>query len=295
MENNFKVPYGIDSNNNIVKIAKANPKQIYYCNCGSELIVKNGNIYSKHFAHKNSENCTPESWIHKECKNILLENKKIKYFDNIKNRTITLIFDEVILEKSINDFIPDAIGLIGDKQYIIEFRYTHKVNENKLKKIKLANVWAIEFYTYYFPLEREGILDYLTNKIDNREVIYDPYFNKDDVVKFIENEYKKELASIVNMHKKEIEDLKLEYKINLQSNGNWLIKENFELKEQIQYYKKNKINIHKIKEFVSADGLLRLNYKEELLNGNHHFKHDLDNINAYVNSEYCIIDFGINN
>jgi len=81
----------------------------------------------------------------------------------------------------------------------------------------------------------------------------------------------------------------------LQSNGNWLIKENFELKEQIEYYKKNKINIHKIKEFVSADGLLRLNYKEELLNGNHHFKHDLDNINAYVNSEYCIIDFGINN
>jgi len=207
MENNFKVPYGIDSNNNIVKIAKANPKQIYYCNCGSELIVKNGNIYLKHFAHKNSENCTPESWIHKEFKNTLFKNKKLLYYDNVLNKDVLLEFDEVILEKNINDFRPDAIGIIGNKEYIIEFRYTHKVDVKKTNKIKLSNLFAIEIYTYFFDYETDNVSFLLENTIRNKKVINDPFIDVNKVIEKHKENFNKHLQNISNKKIAEIKSL----------------------------------------------------------------------------------------
>jgi hypothetical protein len=277
MENNFKVPYGIDSNNNIVKIAKANPKQIYYCNCGSELIVKNGNIYLKHFAHKNSENCTPESWIHKEFKNTLFKNKKLLYYDNVLNKDVLLEFDEVILEKNINDFRPDAIGIIGNKEYIIEFRYTHKVDVKKTNKIKLSNLFAIEIYTYFFDYETDNVSFLLENTIRNKKVINDPFIDVNKVIEKHKENFNKHLQNISNKKIAEIKSLEnqilfLEKRIKQEKLKNLKYKRF----DNILY------ELHKHRTIM-------LKYVTEHPDGNHIFDNENLKLQLLVNQEYSLL------
>lgn len=277
MENNFKVPYGIDSNKNIVKIAKANPKQIYYCNCGSELIVKNGNIYSKHFAHKNSENCTPESWIHKEFKNTLFKNKKLLYYDNVLNKDVLLEFDEVILEKNINDFRPDAIGIIGNKEYIIEFRYTHKVDVKKTNKIKLSNLFAIEIYTYFFDYETDNVSFLLENTIRNKKVINDPFIDVNKVIEKYKENFNKHLQNISN--KKDAETISLKMQIaNLEKE---LRKEKL---KQIKYKRYGKIF-----DELNKDKEIKFKYVLEHPTGYHLFDNEYLELKLLVDQEYSYL------
>lgn len=277
MENNFKVPYAIDKNNNIIKIKNAIPKEIYYCNCGSELVVKNGEIYSKHFSHKNSGGCTQESWVHKEFKNILFKNKKLLYYDNILNKDVLLEFDKVILEKNINDFRPDAIGLIGNKEYIIEFRYTHKVDVKKTNKIKLSNLFAIEIYTYSFDYETDNISHLLENTIRNKKVINNPYIDFNKVISNYKENYNKQLKNISN---KKIDEIKsLEAKIIILEK---LLKQ--EKLKNIKYKRFDKILYH-----LHKNNTIMLKYVTEHPDGNHIFDNEDLQLQLLVNEDYSLL------
>jgi hypothetical protein len=250
MTNQFKVPYAYDINKNIITIENAIPKQLYYCNCGDELIVKNGIINSKHFAHKNNTNCQPESWLHKECKNILQEYKEITYYDEIVGNNVLLKFDEVLLETQINDFIPDAIGIKEGKRYIIEFCYTNEITETKLKKIKKANIFTMEIYIRYLPTNnRNELINELLYSNTNTSVVYNPYYKKDQIYQYLTKKNQKQINILKAQHSK----------------------------------------IKKIYDSIEIKNILRLDYKETTNEGIHIFN-NLDNtLQCEVNADFMII------
>lgn len=286
------IQYAYDSNKNKVKIIDAIKGDKYYCNCGGELIVKAGKIKIKHFAHKFNSICNRESWIHKECKNILLKNKKINYFDKQLNKVVLLEFDDVILEKAINDFRPDAIGYKDGKQYAIEFRYTHKIDNYKRNKIKLANIFCIEVYTYFFNLD--NIQNELENNINNKTIIYNPFYTIDEEIRLAikdyisklkkSNEIISELENEINIKNKQINELKNEVrKIN-----------QLLLEAEIEAQSKELIYTHKeelINAIIYNQTQIQCEYYKQLDNGLHLFKNPILDIIIAVSEDTSIIYF----
>lgn len=64
--------------------------------------------------------------------------------DWIIQEEITVSFDEVIVEKNIEEIRPDILIMFKGAPLIIEIKVTHGVEENKLNKIKELNISALE-------------------------------------------------------------------------------------------------------------------------------------------------------
>ncbi len=62
--------YALDQNNELAHINKAQKGNSYYCpNCHGELLIKQGQVRVKHFAHKkNTPHCTYETYLHELAK-----------------------------------------------------------------------------------------------------------------------------------------------------------------------------------------------------------------------------------
>ncbi|MBD5142610.1 MAG: hypothetical protein HDT22_03235 [Ruminococcus sp.] len=123
--------------------------------CGASLIAKKGNKVSHHFAHYSSEDCEKgyETSLHLLAKKILSETKEIMlpavriqlanvYIPMWNQGKIQI--DYVELEKKNGEIIPDVIAYSGNKKLIIEIYVTHKVDEEKLKKIRASDISALE-------------------------------------------------------------------------------------------------------------------------------------------------------
>ena len=89
-----------------------------------------------------------------------------------------LEFDSVELEKKINDFQPDAIGYIGNDKYLIEFAKTSYIGENKLKKIKRANLFCLEISILSDIKTIQDIENHLTVLKYYKEFIHVPTFRE---------------------------------------------------------------------------------------------------------------------
>ena len=167
---NVKYTYAFNENNSIVTIDDAIKSEVYFCpHCKDMMIVKDGVIKVKHFAHKKRNlTCNYESYLHSLAKkrieewfnsdrpfNILINNKdKCERFENcIWNHDEILssvycekdhesvwdlkqYYDVISLEKSYKGFRADL--LLTDSQNIhepifIEICVSHECEKKKIE------------------------------------------------------------------------------------------------------------------------------------------------------------------
>lgn len=167
--------------------------------CSAPLIARKGKVMSNYFAHQNTE-CEygAETMLHIMAKSILDKEKKVLFPDvNIEfgrsrkklvSGPMLIEFDKVILEKRLGNVVPDVIIRTGERFVIIEILVTHKVDEEKLQKIKDAKLSALEIGLS--KLDREPSLESL------RSILLDEIANKHWVYNVVAESYKIKWLSI---------------------------------------------------------------------------------------------------
>ena len=233
----FKIPFALDGNNDVVDIRRAIKTETYKCTCGSDVKMRGGEKVSNHFYHLVDKECSLESSIHKAYKFILQKVKAIK-LPYVVDGVDTLVFDRVELEKQIGDFIPDAIGYIGETKYLIEFAKTSYIGERKENKIKKCNLFCIEIpiMTEYVCFEQ--IENHLLNETYYKEIINIPEYEDVKILR----------AKFANEYRK-------------------LLHENMELKSEIEQQKKKSKDKRILSEMLAEAKSLQ--EKEEILNESH--------------------------
>lgn len=126
--------------------------------CGEPLVAKKGAKRIHHFAHHSGHNCEYgyESSLHLAAKEILSKSKKIIlppvyviFPDSYKKNELVcdakeIGIEKVELEKRFGDVIPDVVVYAGGRQFFIEIYVTHRIDEEKLQKLKKADISTIE-------------------------------------------------------------------------------------------------------------------------------------------------------
>lgn len=126
--------------------------------CGSDLIAKKGFVLVHHFAHFNSESClqATETAAHRIAKEVICEyglrfpiinynHELAANIDELEEINGThIFFDSVQVEKKVDDFIPDIIGIFKGRKFLIEIAVTHFVDKEKLKKLQTTKIPTIE-------------------------------------------------------------------------------------------------------------------------------------------------------
>ncbi|MCL9685721.1 competence protein CoiA family protein [Legionella maioricensis] len=164
----IKLPFGLNENNIIVHITNVEGGEECNCiclDCKMPLIAVKGRIKQHHFRHKNINECKGglESSIHLAAKQMIMEKKKItlptyvctafasdsrglKHTEDeifLRNSKI-IYFDSVEKEKKLHGMKADLVAHKEGIPLIIEIFYSHKVDDQKIAKIKNANISAIE-------------------------------------------------------------------------------------------------------------------------------------------------------
>lgn len=126
--------------------------------CGERLVAKKGQKMMHHFAHQTTKDCEYgyESSLHLAAKEILSQTKKMVippvyiHFPNshkadsliCEAKEITL--DRVELEQRFGNIVPDVVVYTGSKRLFLEVFVTHCVDDEKLAKLKTADISTIE-------------------------------------------------------------------------------------------------------------------------------------------------------
>lgn len=167
--------------NNLSKEIKYKDEEFYCAECNQKMILKMGTKNRWHFAHKIASNCQGgfESALHQYAKEIIKNNSNItlptltilecremhsnelifkndfeKYLNNDNGNTRYL--NKLVLnsnsykyiwiqnERRINDYIPDCLVKIYQKELAIEILVTHCVDKNKTEKVEKSGIDMIE-------------------------------------------------------------------------------------------------------------------------------------------------------
>lgn len=120
--------------------------------CNSQLIARKGSERVHHFAHYKSYECENygESMLHLLAKKILKENKcimipsfSVKTGNYSERKKVK--FEKISVERDFKDIKPDIIAWKNSSSFcFIEIAVTHKVDDEKLKKIKEYNISTLE-------------------------------------------------------------------------------------------------------------------------------------------------------
>lgn len=181
---NFKTPFAYD-NGVLVDVKSAVKGKDYVCSCGEVVRLRGGDVISDHFYHSNNS-CSYETSIHLAYKEVFKRVKKIliplDVFEHsdipmYARRATMLEFDRVELERKVGDFIPDAIGYIGDKPYLIEFAYSSFIGDRKMKKIRRANAFCIELDISNGADSVDEIEDHIVNGLFYKRIIHLPEYH----------------------------------------------------------------------------------------------------------------------
>lgn len=173
----------------IVKISEVERGDKCGClcpSCNAPLTARMGEERVHHFAHSKSKECKNygETMLHLMAKKIFLEDTHIcvPFFNIIKgnysdNEVIT--YENVEVENLYEDIKPDIILKMKGKIIFVEIAVTHKVDKDKLQKIRKYDISTLEIDlgSYY---RKEIFFDY--NKF--KEIIL--YQNK-DIIRWIYN------------------------------------------------------------------------------------------------------------
>lgn len=164
--NTIKLPFALDKNNTIVHIDHVERGKHCCCICPScklPLMAVKGNQKQHHFRHANHNECEYglESSIHIIAKQIIVEKQEItlpeyrvevsakdsmgKDYVEVEIKDAKNVeFDHIKEEVEIYGMRADILAEKSNKQLVIEIFYSHKVGDEKLAKIKNANISAIE-------------------------------------------------------------------------------------------------------------------------------------------------------
>ena len=168
------VPFGENPEGRIVLVDEV-PRGLA-CNCvcpgcRKPLVARNGKdiTVAHHFAHAAAEGgCggAPETSLHRYAKQVLAEGRwvglppLIAAYKNHRNEfapATDFHADEVELERRIGDFQPDAIMTRGGERVAIEVLVTHRVDAEKTRKIRAAELPAIEIDLTYLHRDFDPI------------------------------------------------------------------------------------------------------------------------------------------
>jgi hypothetical protein len=165
-ESKLKLPYGI-KDGQLIHISSVNISGLK-CNCTCPSChsplranmgrkIKNGKKKKDHFSHDIESNCSTglETAIHLLAKEIFKKRKAIripsvfshipkKYGDEVILLSEVYEFDEVILEKRVDEIIPDIILRKGSTRLLVEIAVTHFVDDEKAEKIRNLGISTIE-------------------------------------------------------------------------------------------------------------------------------------------------------
>ena len=153
-EANFNIPFGTDKNENLIPVDDAVKGEQYYCiECGSPLMVKQGEIREKHFSHIPNSNCNRETVLHKTAKRLIQDvikqnfrneseiNLKLNCDSCDKPHTVNIkkgSFSDSKEEVRVGNFVCDVVGYRNNSPSLgIEIFQTHKVDNEKGENLAL--------------------------------------------------------------------------------------------------------------------------------------------------------------
>lgn len=182
----LKTTTGVTAEGTYLSIQEA--KNGFQCNCfcpvcNSPLVAKQGEKLSWHFAHASSSEMTDfcrESDAHLAKKLKIKKTSRLKVppiypilsqpdLQNYRDSLFVplygfdpsvghdLQFDEMLLEKSMGDYIPDLIGVLNGRRYLIEVVVTHDITPEKLEKIRRDNLDCLKINVNKSGLGEEPI------------------------------------------------------------------------------------------------------------------------------------------
>lgn len=162
--------------------------------CGEPLIAKKGEINIHHFAHVSQKECEYgyETSLHLLAKDIIKNSNyfvlpkdtlKIEYYQpgNYGGKNYegleeahSVNIDNVELELPFDNMKPDIVITSGGKKYFIEIFVTHKIDEEKRKKIIEKNIDTIEIDLSCIDkgIESDILKDILLNDDERKYWIY---------------------------------------------------------------------------------------------------------------------------
>lgn len=144
----LKIPFGVGEDGRIIPAEFAREGQQYYCpGCDERLILKEGEIRTKHFSHSPGSACSLETILHKAAKRMVFyairENASghasisilncchecgSEYDVMLKPNTFT----SAAVEESVGPYICDVVGHRGDDSSLaVEILVTHAVEPEK--------------------------------------------------------------------------------------------------------------------------------------------------------------------
>ena len=194
MAYSFKLPYGLRKEGDeemLLHISEIQPHESgLRCNCvcpscGERLqakLPKTKEDFTPRFAHHNADTCdyATETAIHIKAKEIIEKAKHMIIPSVIADyRGLTkevsperkVNFDRVVLERRVQDIIPDILAYKEDRPLIIEIKITHGIDDIKLEKIENLGISTIEI----------DLSDMDTN--------FDPDFLYNEIILSTENKY----------------------------------------------------------------------------------------------------------
>ena len=162
--------------------------------CGDPLVAKKGEKMMHHFAHHAGHTCEfgYESSLHLAAKNILSKAKKIvlpavylAFPESCKEAQLIseskeIKIDKVELEKRYSDIVPDIVIYSGGKQLFVEIYVTHRIDDEKLNKLRKANISTIEIdlSDKRETISTEELTNLLLNNSEEKKWIYNAISNK---------------------------------------------------------------------------------------------------------------------
>lgn len=146
--------------------------------CGDKLIARKGQRVMHHFAHQSTEHCEYgyETSLHLAAKAILSQAKKmiippvyVCFPNSCKDDLLVseareIEFDRVKLEQWLNNIVPDVAIYVGKKKFLVEIFVTYYIDEEKLDKLKAADISTIEIDLSRIDssISKEALTDLLT-------------------------------------------------------------------------------------------------------------------------------------
>ena len=162
--------------------------------CGESLVAKKGQKMMHHFAHKSGSDCEYgyETSLHLAAKEILREAKQFKipavyvefpesYKEKEKISDERIIpIDDVALEQRCGDVVPDIVINSKGQTLFVEIFVTHKVDDDKLEKIRKQGISTIEIDLSSLDedLVYENRPDILINNCDLKAWVYNSFAQK---------------------------------------------------------------------------------------------------------------------
>lgn len=159
--------------------------------CHSVLVAHKGKKNIHHFKHYNSKECETgyQTSLHLLAKEIISNEKRfiippVSYSFNYNNKFIDIpetevTIDKVELEIKTGDIIPDIVLYHGKQILLVEIYVTHKIDEEKLNKIKSLGLSTIEIDLSQTDREisYEDLRNILINTCSEKQWIFNKFVN----------------------------------------------------------------------------------------------------------------------